>query len=156
MLRLLLVPETIFVLPYRLKWNQTMNATNDPAMLRKELKEAVCSTPLNRALVLDPDPTRRRPHGKQEVLNYLELAFDELRGRTDANRVWAEVGYLWLSGEACVLLWESGEAVALANVRSNPEREFTSCHFITEMDIVLSVKGMRVFPGLASTDGRPQ
>ena len=80
------------------------------------------------------------------------IAFNELKGRADENRVHAEVGYFWLTGEPCVLLWEGGIAVAFANVRSNTERMFTSCHWMTESGLVQSVKGMRIFPALSIQD----
>lgn len=89
---------------------------------------------------------RSEINGKESILDYLQIAFAELEDRTDGNRVWAEVGYFWLTGEPCVLLWEGGEAVALANVRSNSDRMFTSCHWMTERGLVQSVQGTRVFP----------
>jgi len=96
----------------------------------------------------------RRPeiNGKEAVLNYLRLAFDELKGRAEVNRVQAEVGHFWLTGEPCVLLWEGGNAVAFANVRSNLERMLTSCHWMTERGLVQSVKGMKVFPAVTLHD----
>jgi hypothetical protein len=96
----------------------------------------------------------RRPgiDGREAVLNYLRVAFNELKGRKDVDRVQAEVGHFWLTGEPCVLLWEGGEAVAFANVRSNSERMLTSCHWMTERGLVESVKGMRVFPALTLHD----
>ncbi len=92
----------------------------------------------------------RRPgiHGKKAVMDYFQLAFDELRERVETSLVRAEVGYFPLSCEPCVLLWEGGKAVALANARCNPEREFTSCHVMTEAHLVQSVKPTRVFPAL--------
>lgn len=109
----------------------------DPEALAGRMTENACLTG-DRRPALD---------GRPVVLDYLRLAFDDLRQRTDANRVWAEIGHLWLTGEPCVLLWEAGQAVALVNVCSNPERQFTSCHFMTEPQWVGSVERTRIFPG---------
>ncbi len=95
----------------------------------------------------------KRPNisGKQAVLDYLHVAFHELLERTEEKRVWAEVGHFWLTGEACVLLWEGGRAVALGNVHRDSEGEYTGCHFITEPELVQSVKGLKVYPGLGAS-----